>query len=139
MMLYLPINEKDAITKSTIKSNKNKLFYYLTSYLSSSHLQILFKSSCYDSTTQPPSIFHPIKTSTTSCKSLKDEPNIPPTDPSLNQPNILKSSKLNTTFGDKLISKQNNITRIFYHNSGSLSISDNSHDLEVTCKAMYTH
>ena len=31
------------------------------------------------------------------------------------------------------------MTRLHYHNSGSLGISTNSHNLEVICEAMYTH
>ena len=63
----------------------------------------------------------------------------PPTNPSLDQPNILTSSNLNITFGDKLIPKQNNTTRLIYHNSGNIGISNNSHNLEVICDAMHTH
>ena len=138
-MLCLPINSTDAIIKSTIQSNKNKLSQYRTSYLSSSHLQQLFKSLSYDSIIQPPSIPYPIKTSTTSCKLLKDEPTISPTNPTLDQPNNLKSSNFNITFGDELIPKQNNVTRLLYHNSVSLGIPNNSHNLEVICEAMYTY
>ena len=78
MIICLPNNEKDAMTQSPIQSNKNTLFHYRTSYLSSSHLQLLFKSPSFDSVIQPQSISYPIKTSSTSYKSLKDEPKIPP-------------------------------------------------------------
>ena len=70
---------------------------------------------------------------------MKDEPKIPLTNPSLDQPNIITSSNLNITFGDKLIPKQNNTTRLIYHNSGNIGLSNNSHNLEVICDAMHTH
>ena len=139
MMLCLSINTSDAITKSTIQLNKNTLSQSRTSYLSSSYLQLLFKSLSYDSIMQPPSIPYPIKTSKTLCKSLKDELTISPTNPSIDQPNNLTSSNFNLIFGDELIPKQNNMTRLLYHNLGSLGISTNSHNIEVICEAMFTH
>ena len=119
MMLCLPINATYTITKSTIQSNKNTLSQARTSYLSSSHPQLIFKSFSYDSITQPPSI--------------------PPTYPSIDQPDNLTSSNFNLIFGDELIPKQNNMTRLLYHNLGSLGISTNSHNIEVICEAMFTH
>ena len=88
---------------------------------------------------QPPSIPYPIKTSKTLCKSLKDELTISPTNPSIDQPNNLTSSNFNLIFGNELIPKQNNMTRLLYHNLGSLGISTNSHNIEVICEAMFTH
>ena len=63
----------------------------------------------------------------------------PPQTITIDQPNFLTCSNLNITFGDKLIPKQNNMTRLLYHNSGSLGISNNSHNIEVICEAMFTH
>ena len=73
------------------------------------------------------------------CKSFKDDPNISPVDHSPDQPNTLHLSKKSTTFGDNILPKQNNMTRILNQNSGSLDISNNSHKLEVICEAMYNH
>ena len=58
---------------------------------------------------------------------------------SITQSNHPPSSPVDITFGDELISKQNNITRLLYHNTGSLGLSNNSHNLEVICDAMFTH
>ena len=70
---------------------------------------------------------------------MKDKPTISPTNSSLDQPNNLKTSNFNITFGDELIPKQNNMTRLLYHNSGSLGISTNSQNPEVICEAIFTH
>ena len=48
------------------------------------------------------------------CKSFKDDPNISPVDHSPDQPNTLHLSKKSTTFGDNILPKQNNMTRILY-------------------------
>ena len=70
---------------------------------------------------------------------MKDEPTIPPTNLSIDQPNNLTNSNFNLTFVDEPIPKQNKMTRLLYHNSGSLGISTNSHNLEVICEALFTH
>ena len=59
--------------------------------------------------------------------------------PSTTQSKNIPSPPVDITFGDELIPKQNNITRLLYHNTGSLGLSNNSHNLEVICDAMFTH
>ena len=119
-------------SKPSFTTNNHKVNWYRLSYLTSSHLQQLLKYSSYDFIHKQSSIStNLIKAPTISCTSLNDDPNIPPVDHLLDHPIILQISQSTSTFGDNLLPKQNNITRILYQNSGSLGISNNYHDLEV--------
>ena len=95
----------------------------------------------YDSVYGDPLIDIPSlhNSTTNSSKIFSHETKMPTNKSSITQSNNPPTSPVDITFGDELIPKQNNITRLLYHNTGSLGLSNNSHNLEVICDAMFTH
>ena len=95
VMICLPINT----TNKTIVSPQSN------SFLSSSHLKLLFSKSNSKSTTQSSFISSIIDSPTTSCTILKNETKMSTNKPSITQSNNLPSSPVDITFGDELIPK----------------------------------
>ena len=97
VMICLPINKKKNTTVSQ----------YRNSFLSSSHLKLLFTQVNSNSITQSPCIPSLHNSPTTSSKIFQNETKMSTNKPSTTQSKNIPSPPVDITFGDELIPKQN--------------------------------